>query len=246
MDKIASFLDRVVRFIQVKILPGLITMLLRFVLWTNKIEVIGLEQFYEKVKQHPSIIILWHNRVVLGPNFFGDFCAPTSNYTAYVSHSRDGEWLALAIESFKNGFTIRVPKRNKHESLRAFIKTLKTSILLITPDGPKGPKYKIKPGVIFAASTAKAQLFPFSWSASKYWQLKSWDKLKVPKPFGRIVIGLGEPFFLHTEENMTLEQKTLKAENTLNAFRQFLNDKIAYPNSEPQSKASDPKAEMAS
>lgn len=246
MDKIASFLDRALRFIQVKIFPVLIKALLRFILWTNKVEVVGLEQFYAKVKQHPSIIILWHNRVVLGPNFFGEYCAPTSNYTAYVSHSRDGEWLALATESFKNGYTIRVPKRNKHESLRTFIKTLKNSILLITPDGPRGPKYKIKSGVVFAASVAKAQIFPFSWSASKSWQLKSWDKLKIPKPFGRIVIGFGDPFFLHTEKNMSLEEKTLKAEKMLNAFRQFLNDKIAYPHLNPESTSSESQAEMVS
>lgn len=229
MDKIASFLDRCLRFLQIKILPKTIWTILKLILWTNKVEIVGLERFNQKIKEHPSIIALWHNRVVLGPNFFGKYCSSSTNFTAYVSRSRDGEWLAQMTESFKNGYTIRVPKRNKHESLRTFIKTLKKSILLITPDGPRGPKYKIKPGVALAASTAKAQLFPFSWSASKTWQLKSWDKFKIPKPFGRIVIGFGEPFFLHSDKKTSLEEKTLLAEKKLNDFRQELNDKIAYP-----------------
>lgn len=224
LDKIATFLDFCIRQVQLKVFPFLVRFFMRLILWTNKVELVGIERYYQEVKKHPSIIVLWHNRVVLGPNFFGEYLNRSSNYTAYVSSSRDGEWLAVATESYPNGYTIRVPKRHKHESLRQFIKTLKKSVLLITPDGPRGPKYQMKPGVIFAASAAKAQLFPFSWSATKTWKLKSWDGLRIPKPFGRIIIGFGEPFFLNAHSK--LEDKTSYAEDCLHTFCKELDANI--------------------
>ncbi len=214
------------RLLQRKLFPPLVKIIMRFVLWTSKVEIIGLERFYEKVNEHPTIIMLWHNRIVLGPNFFGEYMEPTSNYTAYVSNSRDGEWLALATESYKNGFTIRVPKFDKHKSLREFIKTLKKSIVLITPDGPLGPAYQIKPGVIVAAQVSKAQIFPFSWSASKYWRFSSWDRMIIPKPFSKIVIGYGEPFFVSTDKSLPIASKVQRAEETLNNFKKELNERL--------------------
>lgn len=224
-DKVADFLDKKVRFLQVKVFPFLVRLFVRLILWTNKIELVGLDNYYEEVKKHPSIIVLWHNRITLGPNFFGEYLDRSLNYTAYVSQSRDGEWLALATESYPNGYTIRVPKKHKFESLRQFIKTLKTSVVLITPDGPRGPKYEMKPGVIFAANAAKAQLFPFSWTSTKTWQLKSWDQLKIPKPFGKICIGFGQPFFLHPLKT-SLEEKQQFAQDKLNEFREELNQRV--------------------
>lgn len=226
LDKVACFLDACIRFLQVKVFPYLVRFFVRLILWTSRVELVGVEAYYQAVKKHPSIIFLWHNRIVLCPNFYGEYLDRSCNYTAYVSESRDGEWLALATESYPNGYTIRVPKRFKYESLRQFIKTLKKSVVLITPDGPRGPKYKMKPGVIFAAVSSKAQLFPFSWSASKTWQLKSWDGLKIPKPFGKIIIGFGEPFFLHDQKDLSLEEKSQIAEEKLEAFRIQLNEKL--------------------
>lgn len=218
--------NKILKWIQKVFFPPIVKTVLRLILWTNKVELVGLERFYKTVKKHPTIIMLWHNRVVLGPNFFGEYMERSSNYTAYVSQSRDGEWLALATESYPNGYTIRVPKLDKYKSLREFIKTLKKSIVLITPDGPLGPKYKVKSGVIVAANISRAQIFPFSWSASKCWRLKSWDQMMIPKPFGKIVIGYGEPFFVSDLKDTSLEEKTLFAEEKLMTFNTNLDEKL--------------------
>lgn len=219
--------NKFLKLLQVKLFPPIIKGIVRLILKTSQVEVVGREHFYETVKKHPTIIMLWHNRIVLCPNFFGEYMDRSSNYTAYVSNSRDGEWLALATESYPNGYTIRVPKFDKHKSLREFIKTLKKSIVLITPDGPIGPKYKIKPGVILAAGLSKAQIFPFSWSASKYWKLPSWDNMIIPKPFGKIIIGYGEPFFISSKTQNSIEEKTRYAEEKLTAFKECLDQKLS-------------------
>ncbi len=232
MDKITTFLDYLVRMLQVKLYPIFFKAFTRLIIWTNKVEFVGLEQYYEAIKKHPSIVVLWHNRVILGPHIFGDCLDPSTDYTIYVSKSRDGDLLSLVATTFKQGSVIRVPKRAKHASLKTLIKTLKKKVLIVTPDGPRGPKYKVKPGVVFAAAAAKAQIFPLSWSASKTWELKSWDRFKIPKPFGRIVIGFGEPFFVHSKEKTELSEKALKVEEHLNAFKDALNARVHSKKSE--------------
>ncbi len=238
MDKLTTFLDYLLHSLQAKLYPIFFKGFIRLILWTNKVEFLGLEQYFEAIKKHPSIIVLWHNRVVLGPHVFENCLGTATNYTIYVSKSRDGELLSLLVDTIKHASAIRVPKRGKHESLRTLIKTLKKSILIVTPDGPKGPKYKVKPGVVLAAAAAKAQIFPLSWSASKTWELKSWDQFKIPKPFGRIVIGLGEPLFVHSKEKTELSEKALKVEEHLNAFKDALNARVQSKKSELKSAAS--------
>ena len=66
--------------------------------------------------------------------------------------------------------------------------------MVITPDGPRGPKHVIKPGAVYVARKSKAFLLPFSWSSSRSWKLKTWDQMEIPKPFSKVVCVFGEPF----------------------------------------------------
>ena len=67
------------------------------------------------------------------------------------------------------------------------IKELKSgSDLGITPDGPKGPRHEVADGIIIMAQKAKVKIVVVEIKPSSYWQLKSWDKFVIPKPFGLI------------------------------------------------------------
>jgi lysophospholipid acyltransferase (LPLAT)-like uncharacterized protein len=63
----------------------------------------------------------------------------------------------------------------------------------ITPDGPDGPAYAIKPGVIFIARKANAIMLPFGAYARHGYRLNRWDQYVVPYPFSRISINVGPP-----------------------------------------------------
>ena len=65
----------------------------------------------------------------------------------------------------------------------------------ITPDGPRGPRFKLKPGAIFAAQISRKAVVPIAYAARPAWVLKTWDKFIVPPPFARIVIAVGEPYY---------------------------------------------------
>ena len=73
-------------------------------------------------------------------------------------------------------------------------------VLVITPDGPKGPPYKIKKGILFAAAASSSKIFPLTWKASRFWQLPTWDHAQIPKPFSRIAISIGVPVSVSKEK----------------------------------------------
>jgi lysophospholipid acyltransferase (LPLAT)-like uncharacterized protein len=81
------------------------------------------------------------------------------------------------------------------KALIGAIKALKSGIdVAITPDGPRGPIYSVADGIVLLAQKTKTKIVILSAIPSKYWQLSSWDKFIVPKPFGKIDFYVSEPF----------------------------------------------------
>jgi lysophospholipid acyltransferase (LPLAT)-like uncharacterized protein len=66
---------------------------------------------------------------------------------------------------------------------------------VITPDGPKGPRFKFKPGAILLAQMSGRPMLPMAYAASRAWLVK-WDKFVIPAPFTRIVIAIGAPQYV--------------------------------------------------
>ena len=82
-------------------------------------------------------------------------------------------------------------------------------------DAPRGPIYKAKPGVITLARLSGRPIVPLAWSASRYWQLKSWDKMVIPKPFCKIygIAGLDKPVYVPPDaDKETCAAKRLELE----------------------------------
>lgn len=194
---------------------------LRLILSTCKIEVKGFENFKETISSKKSILMLWHNRLSIVSEILYRLDNNTI-FSAFISKSRDGDPLAKLAASYKTGKAIRVPHNQRHQALKTVIDTLKYTkeVVIITPDGPKGPRYEVKPGIVAAARETDAAIIPFTWTSSKFWQLKSWDKLLFPKPFSTLIITFGKPIELlktvEMEEGQLLLKKSLMAEETIN------------------------------
>ncbi|PJD96286.1 MAG: hypothetical protein CK425_06240 [Parachlamydia sp.] len=189
--------------------------LVKLIVWTCRLKVQGLEQFIAIGTSRTSIVMLWHNRLTLCAEIVSQF-APQFMYAAFVSNSRDGDPLAIIAESYPCGTTIRVPYQRRHEALKKMIERLKAQkeVMLITPDGPRGPRYTVKPGVILAAQQTDAAVFPMSWSATRFWQFNTWDRLILPKPFATISIIFGSPVEL-SHSSRCLAEDTESLENAL-------------------------------
>jgi lysophospholipid acyltransferase (LPLAT)-like uncharacterized protein len=64
----------------------------------------------------------------------------------------------------------------------------------ITPDGPRGPRREVKPGVVRAAQRERAWILPLHAAAERAWRIRSWDRLMIPKPGSRVQVAYGAPF----------------------------------------------------
>lgn len=188
--------------------------LLRLLFWTCRVEVEGFDRFIKIAKKDKSIVMLWHNNLLLTPFIYR--YASQFEYAPFISKSRDGELLSAVVEECKLGKVITVPHDQRHEALRQLIQHVnkKNEIVVITPDGPRGPPFKLKLGIAKVAIETGAHVFPLSWTANRFWQLKTWDKMKIPKPFSKITISMGIP--VTVKNSLTLNESQEILQNALN------------------------------
>lgn len=195
---------------------------IRLLVKSCKVKIQGLNTFIKTAEKKPCMLMLWHNRLIIIPEILNSN-ASQFIYTAFISKSRDGDPLAFLAESYTNGRALRVPHNTRHLALSQMIESLKekNEIIIITPDGPRGPRFVVKPGIVLAAKETGASIFPLSWNAKRYWQLNTWDHMKIPKPFTTIHVVFGEPILIpkETEGDYGCEADLLKdALQSLNAM----------------------------
>lgn len=188
---------------------------------TCRVKVIGLEKL-QIVNHQKTILIFWHNRLVLAPALLYKFCR-NFRFGVLVSQSRDGEIISSIVNSYKIAQSIRVKHDSKIEALNRSIEFLndKKGILVVTPDGPRGPRYKTKKGIAFIAKNSNANLIPMSWSANKFWKLKSWDQLIIPKPFSKIVLTFGDPFSIKPDSEIPTKLEIDEIESQINQIKKI-------------------------
>jgi lysophospholipid acyltransferase (LPLAT)-like uncharacterized protein len=174
---------------------------------TCRIRLIGLEQFCNVAASEKCILMLWHNRLALVPIILSRYTSRL-RFAALVSGSRDGDILTTIVKSYKRGSTIRVRHQARYQALREIIRHVEEQkqIVIITPDGPRGPKYEIKPGIVLAALETKACIVSLNWEAKRYWELKTWDRLRLPKPFTTIQVTFTAPILLDKPSKLSLEE----------------------------------------
>lgn len=137
-------------------------------------------------KDTPVAIVLWHNRLFLAAEIVRRYRQGRPAY-ALVSASKDGAWLT-AFFSLAGMRTVRgSSSRLGREAATALVDVLKAGFDVgITPDGPRGPIYELKPGSIIVARRTKAPMLLVGAEFESAWQLNSWDRFVIPKPFSRV------------------------------------------------------------
>ena len=134
--------------------------------------------------------IFWHNRLFIIPWFFTRYMRPRKS-AALTSASKDGEILAAFLARFGIG---AVRGSSSRRGVAAMLEMKRAADagydIAITPDGPRGPRYRLNPGVIALAQTAGIHVLPISVFYSRYWEIKSWDAFQIPQPFAVVDVTL--------------------------------------------------------
>lgn len=112
-----------------------------------------------------------------------------------VSEARDGQYLADFADAAGYGLIRGSSTRGGARALLAAVRALEAGgTVAMTPDGPRGPRREMKPGILAAAARSGAQLIPVHAEADRAWRLRSWDRFMIPKPFARVRVVYGQPF----------------------------------------------------
>jgi len=173
---------KVFRALALAIVPIIGSILIRLLYLTNK------KRFHapKTIGDEPIIMACWHGELLMIPYAYTIF-RKTPHVKLLISEHFDGNLIAKTL-SFFSFETIRgSTRRGGAKALISSIKDLKNGYDLgITPDGPKGPRHEVSNGIVVMAQKAKVNIVLVEIKPSSYWQLKSWDRFIIPKPFGTI------------------------------------------------------------
>lgn len=157
-------LKRVKQFLLVHTLPPLVYIFLLLLRATLRVEHVNKESMENARKKAGSVIAcFWHGRLLLMP-----FAVKGARAKVLISRHRDGEFIARVIRFFGLGTVRGSHRKGGVTSIREMIAATKEGwTIAITPDGPKGPKQKIKEGLIELARISQKPIFPVAYGARK-------------------------------------------------------------------------------
>jgi len=179
----SKFSDRVLLFIAEHIFP----LALKILGTTWRIEINGAE----KMPVHGAAIYpIWHGHLLVHAYAFRD-----RGINVLVSRSRDGELIARALKKLGYGVVRGSSSRGGTKAILQMSDIIAGGgQVAITPDGPRGPAYRIKDGVVYLAKNTGAPVFPTTVTFAKPTiRLNSWDRFMIPLPFAKVKIAVGGP-----------------------------------------------------
>ncbi len=185
--------------------------LIRVIGATMRFEVKGWENFSAT---EPLVYCFWHNRIPIATYFWRN-----RRIVVMSSRSFDSEYIARFIQRFGYGAARGSSTRGGKAALIQMIRAVRDGkSAAFTVDGPRGPIYEAKPGAVLLAAKSNAALLPFSISLNRYWQLPSWDRIQIPKPFARAIVVLGNPIKV-ADDPATHEAKHQELQEALEEMR---------------------------
>jgi len=180
---------KVFRVIALILVPFLASLLIRFLYFTNKKKF----DIAPSVGDEPIIFACWHGELLMLPYLYKQY-RKKAHAKVLISDHFDGLLISKTIKFFGLGTIAGSSNRNAARVLIQGIKTIKEGFDIgITPDGPKGPRHSVSDGVIVMSQKTKAKIVLVEIKPTKFWQINSWDKFIVPKPFGTLNYYSTEP-----------------------------------------------------
>jgi lysophospholipid acyltransferase (LPLAT)-like uncharacterized protein len=180
---------------------------------TLRIKRIGEENLNPIRKNQGQVIYaFWHGRMLIL-----SYSYRWQKIHVLISQHRDGELIARIIQRL--GF-VSVRGSTTRGGTKAIFEMANKGAsgydVAITPDGPKGPKFKVQLGTVYIAQRSGVPIVPITSSAKSRWTLPSWDGFLIPKPFSKTVIIIGEPIHVSLESTpQELEETREEVEKKL-------------------------------
>lgn len=160
----------------------------------------------------PAIYIFWHEYIP-----FPFYLRPHCDYAMLVSRHRDADLLSEAARHMGYETVRGSTKRGGGTALRELFRRGRTMNLVITPDGPRGPRRTLASGCIYLASRMQIPLVPFGIGYNRFWRLPTWDRFAIPKPYSRARSLVGPRIYVPSGlDREGIERERTRVEGILN------------------------------
>jgi len=199
-------------------LAGLGVAVLRILFATLRVRFNDQSGLTKSSPEFPLIFTFWHNRILpITIAFQRKYPKERRGVVVLTSPSRDGELLARVVRGFGMGSVRGSSSRRGSQALRECRRILQNGgDMAITPDGPRGPRYSLGPGLILLAQQTQARILPLHVRYGRHLQMPTWDGFCIPFPFSRIDITIG-PYekIGPTESDEAFENERMRIETLL-------------------------------
>lgn len=164
---------------------------------------------------HPSgsfCTALWHQNTVASMLAHSNL-----GIRAMTRTDPKGEILVKVLSAFGFGSIRGEAAGGGRTALQEIYRRVPTGCkVAITVDGPHGPRHEVKSGIVAVAATKGIPILPVAAVADRYWELRSWDKLRIPKPFSKVRIMYGAPIHLpHGDQVADFEKAKIQLSQAL-------------------------------
>jgi lysophospholipid acyltransferase (LPLAT)-like uncharacterized protein len=152
------------------------------------------DEHIKKLEQQNKnyVLAFWHGTMLL-PWYLHS----NRNFAALISRSKDGDLLAKILENWDYKVVRGSSSKGGEDALKIMVDHAEDNFsVAITPDGPRGPAYKIKPGAVVTAKKGKVPLVLAGVGFNKKKKLNSWDQFEVPYLFSKAKIIYSDPVYL--------------------------------------------------
>ncbi len=163
------------------------SILIRALAWTWRFSVRG------ELPSHPSVVAFWHDEMLPLWAFFArqqKKARGSMHFSALTSLSKDGDILAQVLNDWGYEVVRGSSSKGGKEALEQMVALTERSCMLITPDGPRGPRHQMKAGAVIAAQRTNSPLYLCRIEAYGHRFERSWDKFLLPYPFTRIRVSI--------------------------------------------------------
>jgi hypothetical protein len=170
-----------------------------------KKDIVGLEHVERALQGKGLLIAMWHGRMIVPVEAFRN-----CGWNVLVSQSEDGDLSEGMLQRFGFKVVRGSASRGGARALREMLELLDGGgVVVITPDGPRGPMHSMNPGLAWMARATGRPVIPFGNAADRAWHLGSWDRFTIPKYGARVAMTYGAP--IHVARgggDAELERKT--------------------------------------
>ncbi|HEX3915619.1 MAG TPA: lysophospholipid acyltransferase family protein [Steroidobacteraceae bacterium] len=166
--------------------------------WCRSVRIVGGEHIAAALARSPSFIpVYWHQHQLFCAKYLFEQRAAGVKLGVLISPSVDGEFGAIIVRRLGGEVIRGSSSHTGARALRDFYQALVHDGIspVIAPDGPRGPRWKFKPGALLLAQLSQRPIVPLCYYASRAWQI-SWDRFVIPKIGARIVIAVGAPVYV--------------------------------------------------